>query len=60
MIGTTLGTAILTVINNALAILQVDVYLQSIDQGGLVVGALIVGQSRRRQLTLRDLIRPEL
>jgi ribose/xylose/arabinose/galactoside ABC-type transport system permease subunit len=36
------------------------VYLQSIVQGGLVVVALIVDQFRRRQLTLRDLIRPEL
>ena len=60
MIGTMLGAAVLTVINNALVILQVDVYLQSIVQGGLVVVALIVDQFRRRQLTLRDLIRPEL
>ena len=60
MVGTMLGAAVLTVINNALVILQVDVYLQSIVQGGLVVVALIVDQFRRRQLTLRDLIRPEL
>jgi len=60
MIGTMLGAAVLTVINNSLVILQVDIYAQSVVQGALVVVALIVDQFRRGQLTLRDLIRPEL
>jgi ribose transport system permease protein len=60
MVGTLFGAAVLTIINNALVILQVDPYAQGVAQGGLVVAALIVDQFRRRQLSLRDLIRPEL
>lgn len=60
MVGTLFGAALLTIINNALVILQVDPYAQGVAQGGLVVAALIIDQFRRRQLTLRDLIRPEL
>ncbi len=60
MIGTLFGAAVLTIINNALVVLQVDPYSQDIVQGSLVVAALIVDQFRRKQLTLRDLIRPEL
>ena len=59
MIGTLFGAAVLTIINNALVVLQVDPYSQDIVQGSLVVAALIVDQFRRKQLTLRDLIRPE-
>ena len=60
MVGTLFGAAVLTIINNALVILQVDPYAQGVAQGGLVVAALIVDQFRRRQLSLRDLIRREL
>jgi ribose transport system permease protein len=60
MIGTMLGAVVLTVINNALVILQVNPYSQDIVQGALVVAALIVDQFRRKQLTLRNLLRPEL
>jgi ribose transport system permease protein len=60
MVGTLFGAALLTIINNALVILQVDPYAQGVAQGGLVVAALIIDQFRRRQLSLRDLIRPEL
>ena len=60
MIGTLLGAAVLTVINNALVVLQVDPYSQSIVEGALVVAALIVDQFRRKQLTLRNLLRPDL
>ncbi len=60
MVGTLLGAATLTVINNALVVLQVDIYVQDIFQGALVVAALVIDQFRRRELTLRDLIRSEL
>lgn len=60
MVGTLLGAAVLTIINNALVVLQVDPYAQGVVQGGLVVAALIVDQFRRKQLTLRDLVRTEL
>jgi len=60
MVGTVAGAAVLTIINNALVVLQVDPYAQGVVQGGLVVAALIVDQFRRRQLTFRDLIRTEL
>lgn len=60
MVGTLAGAAVLTIINNGLVVLQVDPYSQGVVQGGLVVAALIVDQFRRRQLTLRDLVRREL
>jgi ribose transport system permease protein len=60
MVGTLFGAALLTIINNALVVLQVDPYAQGVVQGGLVVAALIIDQFRRKQLTLRDLIRTEL
>jgi ribose transport system permease protein len=60
MVGTLAGAAVLAIINNALVVLQVDPYAQGVVQGGLVVAALILDQFRRRQLTLRDLIRTEL
>jgi ribose transport system permease protein len=60
MVGTLFGAALLTIINNALVVLQVDPYAQGVVQGGLVVAALIIDQFRRKQLTLRDLVRTEL
>jgi len=42
MVGTLFGAALLTIINNALVILQVDPYAQGVAQGGLVVAALII------------------
>jgi ribose transport system permease protein len=60
MIGTLFGAAILTVINNALIVLNVNIYLQNIVQGSLVVLALVIDQFRRGQLTWRDLIRREI
>ncbi len=60
MVGTLAGAATLTIINNGMVVLQVDPYAQGVVQGSLVVAALIVDQFRRRQLTLRDLIRPQL
>lgn len=60
MIGTLFGAAVLTIINNALVVLQVDPYAQGVVQGALVVAALIVDQFRRKQLRWRDLIRTEL
>jgi ribose/xylose/arabinose/galactoside ABC-type transport system permease subunit len=60
MIGTLIGAATLTIINNALVVLQVDIYLQNVVQGALVVVALVLDQFRRRELTWRDLVRGEL
>ena len=60
MIGTMLGAVVLTVINNALVILQVNPFSQQVVQGALVVAALIVDQFRRGNLTLRSLLRPEV
>jgi ribose transport system permease protein len=60
MIGTLIGAATLTIINNALVVLQVDIYLQNVVQGALVVVALVLDQFRRGQLTWRDLLRNEL
>ncbi|HEY2598935.1 MAG TPA: ABC transporter permease [Candidatus Dormibacteraeota bacterium] len=60
MVGTLLGAATLTVINNALVVLQVDIYVQDVFQGALVVVALVIDQFRRRELTVRDLIRSDL
>jgi ribose transport system permease protein len=60
MIGTMLGAVVLTVINNALVILQVNPFSQQVVQGALVVAALIVDQFRRGNLTLRGLLRPEV
>ena len=60
MIGTFLGAAILTVINDALVVLQVSIYYQNILQGALVILALVIDQVRRGKLTFRDLIRPDL
>jgi len=60
MIGTLFGAAILTVINNALIVLNVNLYLQNVVQGALVVVALVIDQFRRGQLTWRDLVRREI
>jgi ribose/xylose/arabinose/galactoside ABC-type transport system permease subunit len=60
MVGTLIGAATLTVINNALIVLQVNIYLQNVVQGGLVVIALVIDQFRRGQLTWRDLVRTEI
>jgi ribose/xylose/arabinose/galactoside ABC-type transport system permease subunit len=60
MIGTLIGAATLTVINNALVVLQVNIYLQSVVQGALVVAALVLDQFRRGQLSWRDLIRRDI
>ena len=47
-------------INNALVILAVNIYLQDVVQGTLVVVALVVDQIRRGNLTLQTLLRREL
>jgi ribose transport system permease protein len=60
MVGTLLGAAVLAVINNALVILAVNIYLQDVVQGTLVVVALVVDQIRRGNLTLQTLLRREL
>jgi ribose transport system permease protein len=57
MVGTLLGAAILTSINDALVVLEVSIYWQDVLQGSLVVVALVIDQFRRGNLKLRDLIR---
>ena len=60
MIGTLLGAAVLTIIDNALVILAVNIYLQDVVQGLLVVVALVIDQVRRGNLTFHTLVRREL
>jgi ribose transport system permease protein len=60
MIGTLLGAAVLTVINDALVVLSVNDYWQDVVEGSLVVAALLVDQIRRGNLNWRTLIREEL
>jgi ribose/xylose/arabinose/galactoside ABC-type transport system permease subunit len=55
-----MGAAILSVINNALVVLEVNIYAQDIVQGGLVVAALLVDQFRRGTLTWGDVFKPRL
>jgi ribose transport system permease protein len=51
MIGTLMGAAILGIIIDALVVLQIDIYLQDVIQGLLVLMALLVDQFRRGELT---------
>jgi ribose transport system permease protein len=51
MIGTLMGAAILGIIIDALVVLQIDIYLQDVIQGLLVLTALLVDQFRRGELT---------
>lgn len=60
MIGTLLGAAVLTIIDNALVILAVNIYLQDVVQGLLVLVALVIDQVRRGNLTFHTLVRREL
>ncbi|MBN1266426.1 MAG: ABC transporter permease [Anaerolineales bacterium] len=56
MLGTLIGAAIMGIVRNSLAILQIDIFLQDVVQGLLVVAALIIDQFRRGQLTWKKII----
>ena len=56
MLGTLIGASIMGIVRNSLAILQVDLFLQDVVQGALVVVALIIDQFRRGQLTWKIII----
>lgn len=51
MIGTLMGAAVLVIIVDALVVLEIDIYLQNVVQGLLILTALLVDQFRRGQLT---------
>ncbi|MBN1316342.1 MAG: hypothetical protein JXA42_12770, partial [Anaerolineales bacterium] len=56
MLGTIIGAAIMGIVRNSLAILQIDIFLQDVVQGLLVVAALIIDQFRRGKLTWKKII----
>ncbi len=56
MLGTLIGASIMGIVRNSLAILQVDLFLQDVTQGALVVVALIIDQFRRGLLTWKIII----
>ena len=53
MAGTLMGAAIMGIARNALIVLQLDIYLNDVMQGTLVVVALLIDQFRRGELTWR-------
>ncbi len=55
MFGTLIGASIMGIVRNSLAILQVNIFLQDVVQGLLVVAALIIDQFRRGQLTWKKI-----
>lgn len=56
MFGTLIGATIMGIVRNSLAILQINIFLQDVVQGLLVVAALIIDQFRRGQLTWKIII----
>ena len=48
--------SIMGIVRNSLAILQINIFLQDVVQGLLVVAALIIDQFRRGQLTWKKII----
>lgn len=56
MFGTLIGASIMGIVRNSLAILQINIFLQDVAQGLLVVAALIIDQFRRGALTWKILI----
>ena len=56
MFGTLIGASIMGIVRNSLAILQVNLFLQDVAQGVLVITALIIDQFRRGQLTWKKII----
>jgi ribose transport system permease protein len=56
MFGTLIGATIMGIVRNSLAILQINIFLQDVVQGLLVVAALIIDQFRRGQLTWKKII----
>jgi ribose transport system permease protein len=59
MLGTLMGAAIMGIVNNAMAVLQANIFLQDFFQGTLVVIALLVDVFRRGELTWAILIGKE-
>lgn len=56
MAGTFMGACVAGILNNAMVLLQFNIFLQDVAQGLLVLVALLIDQFRRGELTLKKLM----